>query len=78
MRRLLNGTYHFRCRTCGAEGELIVPPEMREPFGCPEQCGTTYVQYRAYKELHLRCVTWPLVHPEALPVWEDTPQKETP
>jgi hypothetical protein len=56
MKRLPNGTYHFRCRTCKADVELTLPPDMREPFGCPAQCGTTYVQYRAYKDLHLRCV----------------------
>jgi hypothetical protein len=73
MRRLANGTYDFRCPTCGAEGELSMPEDMREPFGCPEGCGTTYVQYRAHTHLHLRCVAWPV-----LPARRWQPHEETP
>jgi hypothetical protein len=61
VRRLANGTYHYRCSACQSKGELQVPEALRTPFVCPAGCGAVYVQYRAHRDLHLRCVARPLL-----------------
>ena len=65
MRRQDDGTYHYRCAGCGAEGILEVPEQERGTIGCPGGCGATYVQVRLHKRLHLVCVVRPVYEEEA-------------
>lgn len=40
-----DGTYHFVCVSCGAQGLLTLPtPPPGQPFACPEGCGTQYAE----------------------------------
>jgi hypothetical protein len=55
-----DGTYHFRCAGCDAEGILEVSPAERGQIGCPEGCGASYVQVRLNKRQHLVCVVQPI------------------
>lgn len=37
--------FYFECESCGAEGEIGVPVDLRSQFHCPEGCGAEYVQW---------------------------------
>lgn len=39
------GRHHFffACEGCGLQGRIGVPVDLRSSFGCPEECGATYV-----------------------------------
>src|SRR5579872_16983 len=38
--------YDYVCEGCGAVGELGVSTDIHAPFGCPEGCGATYIQWQ--------------------------------
>jgi len=53
--------YAFKCEGCGAEGEIAVPLVEFGPFGCPEGCGATYIQWRPPAGGYaLQCVVCPV------------------
>jgi hypothetical protein len=53
--------YAFVCEGCGAIGDLGVPLDTTGTFGCPEGCGTTYIQYKDLgAKWALMCVVRPV------------------
>lgn len=53
--------YAFVCEGCGSEGELAIPEGDMHPFGCPDGCGATYIQWTPPgKPPTLRCVVCPV------------------
>jgi hypothetical protein len=53
--------YDFVCEGCGAEGRLGVPIDQhKKPFGCPEDCGATYIQWKHEGQFRLTCVVCPI------------------
>ena len=52
--------YSFICAGCKAEGDLGVPIDQHKPFGCPEGCGATYVQWKYKEVFRLKCVVCPV------------------
>lgn|SRR5262245_60868020 len=63
--------YDFACEGCGTRGEVTVPVEARQPFGCPEGCGATYVQWQAPSGYELMCVVCPVFEsPDEEPIDE--------
>ena len=56
-----NNVYHFVCEGCGSEGELELPIDRHSPFGCPEGCGATYIQWQNPDgKMQLTCVVAPV------------------
>lgn len=51
--------YHFRCPACEEEGELGLDANETGTFGCPADCGATFVEYKSDKGWALRCVVRP-------------------
>lgn len=54
--------YDYICEGCESEGELKVPVDRTKPFGCPEGCGATYVQWDnpISERTELMCVVCPV------------------
>ncbi len=50
--------YRLRC-ACGDEGEVGFLVNRRATFGCPENCGTVWLQSDPGKTPALRCVVRP-------------------
>ncbi len=51
----------FICENCCATGDLGVTPN-NNLFGCPENCGATYVQYQNMDgKPDLKCVVKPIL-----------------
>lgn len=48
--------FHFTCPGCGAEGDLRIDVTERDPFGCPEKCGSTFILWRDLKGWTITCV----------------------
>jgi hypothetical protein len=50
--------FDFKCPACGAEGELgIDSTEGMHPFGCPENCGSTFIPWQPNgQQFVLKCV----------------------
>ena len=52
--------FDFLCPGCGAHGKLgIDTNDGMKPFGCPEGCGSTFVQSKPDDKWRLRCVVQP-------------------
>lgn len=52
--------YHFVCPACGEEGELGLKANERGTFGCPAECGATFVEYKGLAGWAIRCVVQPV------------------
>jgi hypothetical protein len=53
--------YNFVCEGCKAEGELGVPLDQHGTFGCPENCGAVYIQWKNLEgKYELTCVVCPV------------------
>jgi len=53
--------FEFRCPGCGAHGKLgLDHTEGMTPFGCPEECGATFVMWKPNEKYVLRCVVQPV------------------
>jgi hypothetical protein len=48
--------FDFTCEGCGAEGRLGIPSEHRDPVGCLEDCGATYILWKDGAGYKLTCV----------------------
>ena len=52
--------FEFRCLGCGCWGTLGVRTTDRDPIGCPEGCGATYILWIPNKTPVLNCVCKPI------------------
>ncbi len=53
--------YDFVCPGCDCAGELGVPLDTHNPFGCPEECGASYVQTKDLQGQDvITCVVCPI------------------
>lgn len=56
----------FECEGCHAYGKILInEKEAYRPFGCPEDCGATYILWRPTPETwELKCVVCPVFEDE--------------
>ncbi len=58
--------YLFICPSCGEQGEIELDPKDTGQFGCPAECGASFIEYPGLKGWTIRCVVQP--------VFEDEPE----
>lgn len=52
--------YAFECPSCGESGYLGLDPKDVGQFGCPAECGASFIEYQDGDTWKIRCVVQPV------------------